>query len=93
MRVISNKVLKVFSQRHEQAEKPLQEWQRIVEKNQFRSFADLKRMFGSVDKVGEYYVFDIAGNHYRLIAAIHFNTQTLYIRVILTHAQYDYWRP
>jgi len=30
-----------------------------------------------VDKVGDYYVFDIAGNRYRLIAAIHFNTQML----------------
>lgn len=50
-------------------------------------------MFGSVDKVGHYYVFDIAGNHYRLIAAIHFNTQTLYIRAVLTHSDYDRWRP
>ena len=36
-------------------------------------------MFNSVDKAGEYYVFDIAGNHYRLIAAIHSNTQSLYV--------------
>ena len=50
-------------------------------------------MFNSVDKVGEYYVFDIVGNHYRLIAAIHFNTQTLYVREILTHSAYNHWKP
>ena len=92
MRVISNKALKLFSQRHGQAERPLQEWRRTIEKNRFQSFADLKRMFGSVDRVGEYYVFDIAGNRYRLIAAIHFNTQTLYIREIFTHSEYGQWR-
>ena len=35
----------------------------------------------------------LAGNRYRLIAAIHFNTQTLYVRAVLTHSEYDHWRP
>ena len=35
--------------------------------------------------IGPYYIFDSAGNHFRLIAAIHFNTQTVYIRAVLTH--------
>jgi mRNA interferase HigB len=38
---------------------------------------------------GDFYVFNIAGNKYRLIAAIHFNRQMLFIRFILTHAEYD----
>ncbi len=36
-----------------------------------------------------FYVFDVGGNKYRLIAAIHFNTQRLFVRHILTHADYD----
>jgi len=36
-----------------------------------------------------FYVFDIGGNKYRLITAIHFNTQRLFIRHVLTHSQYD----
>jgi len=35
------------------------------------------------------YVFDIGRNKYRLIAAIHFNTQMLFVRHVLTHAEYD----
>ena len=35
------------------------------------------------------YVFNIGGNKYRLIAAIHFNTQRLFVRQILTHSEYD----
>lgn len=82
MRLISNKVLREFGLRHKAASDPLQAWRKLIECNTFGSFADLKRTFNSVDKVGEFYVFDIAGNHYRLIAAIHFNTQTLYVREV-----------
>jgi mRNA interferase HigB len=35
-------------------------------------------------------VFNISGNNYRLIAAIHYNRGKIYIRHILTHAEYDF---
>lgn len=93
MRLISNKALREFTQRHRAAGESLQAWRKLIERNAFRSYADLKRVFNTVDKVGEYYVFDISGNRYRVIAAIHFNTQTTYVRAVLTHAEYDDWRP
>ena len=93
MRLISNKALRNFAKTHPVAEAPLQGWRRIVERGQFRNFAELKRAFNSVDKVREFFVFDIAGNYYRLLAAIHFNTQILYVRSVMTHAEYDEWRP
>ena len=34
-------------------------------------------------------VFNIAGNKCRLIAAIHYNTQRLFVLTVLTHAEYD----
>jgi mRNA interferase HigB len=36
-----------------------------------------------------FYVFDIGGNKYCLIAVIHFNRQLLVIWHVLTHAEYD----
>jgi len=36
-----------------------------------------------------FYFFNLGGNKYRLIAAIHFNTQMLFVRRILTHSEYD----
>jgi len=61
---------------------------------QFRDFAELRKSFNSVDKVGRLFVFDIGGNKLRLIAAIHFNTGKVFIRYILTHSQYDrnHWK-
>ena len=93
MRLISNKALREFAGIHPSAEAPLQGWRRVVEQSAFRNFAELKRAFNAVDKVGDLLVFNIAGNHYRLIAAVHFNTQILYVRSVMTHVEYDHWRP
>jgi mRNA interferase HigB len=78
---------------HPPAAAPLQGWRRVIERGGFQNFAELKRTFNSVDKVHDYFVFNIAGNNYRVVAAIHFNTQILYVRSVMTHAEYDRWRP
>ncbi len=93
MRLISNKALREFAIRQREADGPLRAWRKLIEQNAFAGFADLKRVFNSVDKAGDYFAFNVAGNRYRLVAAIHFNTQTLYVRAVLTHAEYDHWRP
>lgn len=93
MRVISNKALIDFADDHPDAHGPLQAWRRTVEKNEFPHFASLKSAFNNVDRVGTYFVFDISGNKFRIIAAIHFNTQCLYVRHVFTHAGYDHWKP
>ncbi len=93
MRVISNKALRDFAARHASAARPLQAWRRTIEGGEFANFASLKRTFNSVDRVGAYYVFDIAGNRFRIVAAIHFNTQCLLVRHVLTHADYKDWTP
>ena len=70
-------------------------WQRgarIVETGAFSNFAELKRAFNATDKVGDFYVFDIGGNKYRLIASIHFNRQMLFVRHVFTPKEYDKWK-
>lgn len=89
MKLISNKALRDFAIRHPDADPPLQNFRGLVEKGRFASYAELKLTFGSVDKVGERYVFNIGGNKYRLIAAIAFAPQLFWIKAVLTHAEYD----
>ncbi|MEJ0038187.1 MAG: type II toxin-antitoxin system HigB family toxin [Gammaproteobacteria bacterium] len=45
--------------------------------------------FGSVDKAGNVFVFDVGGNKARIVAAIHFNRAKVFVRYVLTHAEYD----
>ncbi|MBC7502375.1 MAG: type II toxin-antitoxin system HigB family toxin [Herminiimonas sp.] len=93
MRVISNKALADFSLLHPDSSGPMQAWRKIVESRPFVNFADVKTVFNATDKVGDYYVFDIGGNKYRVITAIHFDHQKLFIRYVFTHKEYDKWKP
>ncbi len=93
MRVISNKRLVEFAGVHPEASVPLQIWRKTMEAGRFANFAALKRSFNATDRVGGFYVFDIGGNKFRLIAAVHFNTQMLYVRPVVTHKEYEKWKP
>ena len=89
MHVISQKTLRAFWTKHPQAKNPLQAWFTRTKKAQWESFEDVKADFGSADQVGRLTVFDIGGNKYRLIAHIHFNRGKVYVRNVLTRADYD----
>jgi mRNA interferase HigB len=93
-RIISPASIKNFSAIHPDAEKPLNAWYQLVKKNEFSNINELKDIFPSADVVknkngDSLTVFNIHGNNVRLVAAIHYNRNTLYIRHILTHAEYD----
>ncbi|WP_322745241.1 type II toxin-antitoxin system HigB family toxin [Nostoc sp. LEGE 12447] len=46
-------------------------------------------MYPKAEAVGNFTVFNIKGNNYRLIADIVYETQRIYIKYVLTHAEYD----
>jgi mRNA interferase HigB len=87
--VIARKRLDDFMRTHPEARTSLQHWFTIVRKTDYASFANLRKTFPSADQVNQLTVFNIGGNKFRLIAAIHYNRKKLYIRHILTHADYD----
>ena len=89
MHIISYKKVRDFCQKHNSAESSLQHWYRIVRRVNFTSFMDVKKVFPSADNVGNFVVFNIGGNNYRLIAYIRYPLTRLYIRHILTHDKYD----
>ena len=89
VKLISNRALREFASLHPDSGAPLQAFRVRVEKGVYRNFAELKAAFRGVDKVGERYVFNIGGNKYRVIAGIAFSVQMLWVKAVLTHAQYD----
>ena len=93
MRVISNRPLLEFSAAHPDAAEPLQAWRKALESRAFAHFAELKNTFGSVDKAGDFHIFNIGGNKWRVVAFIHFPAQICYVKHVYTHQQYDRWKP
>lgn len=93
MRVISNRVLVIFAGQHPESGEPLQVWRKAMETRSFANFAGLKATFNSVDRAGEFHVFDIGGNKWRVVAFIHFPAQICYVKHVFTHKQYDRWSP
>ena len=89
MHIISYKALQQFWQKHPDSKNALSRWHKIVRHTDFNSFNALRLTFPSADKVDDLFVFNIGGNKYRLVTAIHFNRKKMYIRHILTHHEYD----
>lgn len=89
MRVISKARLVEFWQEHANARTPLTKWYNHVSNKTtiWESFTDVRKDYSSADKIGDCYVFDVGGNNFRLIAKI--IRERVYIRKIMTHAQYD----
>lgn len=90
MRVISISTLRTFWLKHPDSEQPLKEWYVKVCYAEWHSLADMRKDFNSVDYVGnQRYVFNINGNHYRLVVAVKLIPSLVYVRFVGTHDEYD----
>ena len=90
MRIVTYKRIMEFSEKHADAENPLNFWYHTTTAKDWNNLNDVKQTFNSVDYVGNNrYVFNIKGNDYRLVAIISFSAKKVYIRFIGTHSEYD----
>ncbi len=89
MHIISRKALKDFWEKYPDSETPLKAWFKIVEGTKYRSLNHLRETFAKADPIEGKVVFNIGGNKYRLITVIHFKYSKVYIRRVMTHAEYD----
>lgn len=94
MVILSKSILKQFSEKHPEAETALLKWYDETKAADWKNFPEVKKTFNTVDAVGnDRYVFDIKGNHYRLVALIIFKVRTVFILFVGTHKEYDRVKP
>jgi mRNA interferase HigB len=92
MRIIAVSTLRNFWSRsgRRDAEQPLRAWVHVVKSADWSKPTDVKQTFGSADILRNgRAIFDIGGNKYRLVAAIHYRGKRVYVRFIGTHREYD----
>jgi mRNA interferase HigB len=68
---------------------PLNVWYRVAAAAKWTGLVDVRRTYPATDFVDPYTVFNIRGNKYRLIVKIEYRWRLVFIKHILTHAEYD----
>ncbi len=90
MHIISFRKLLEFFEKDYNSRVALQDWYKRTKKAEWENYSDIKKTFNSVDSVGNSrFVFNIKGNHYRIIAIIIFALKRVYIRWIGNHKDYS----
>lgn len=90
MILIGRDELNKFIKKHVQGGKPLLAWAKLIGMSDYNDFNQLRTTFPSADYVHhKYTIFNIAGNKYRLVSVIDYNSQIVRIKRIWTHAEYD----
>jgi mRNA interferase HigB len=91
MRVISRRILREFWKKHPDAEIPLQTWFHDVELSKWKTSSDIKKVFQNASFLANNrIVFNIKGNHYRLVVVVVYQHGVVYIRFVGTHDEYDH---
>ena len=92
MRVIARKTLGDFWEQpdHGDAEQPLRAWFSETTKASWRNPSDIKATYRNASILKNNRVaFNIGGNKYRLIVAIRYDAQIVFIRFVGSHDEYD----
>ncbi|MBD2313554.1 type II toxin-antitoxin system HigB family toxin [Desertifilum sp. FACHB-1129] len=89
MHIISISRLKEFWTVHPNSEPALRTWYKLTSLAQWQHLAEVRQNFNSADSVGNFTVFNIGGNHYRLITYIDYQYKKVFIRYVLTHKEYS----
>jgi mRNA interferase HigB len=94
MRVIKPSTLKDYYTEHADAEGWLKAWLLIATKAQWQNLQEIRETYKKTDAAKAesgciVTIFNVKGNNYRLIVAIHYNTQRIYIRDFMTHEEYN----
>jgi mRNA interferase HigB len=90
MHIISFRKLREFFEEDSNSKVALQDWHKRVSKAEWDDFSDIKKTFNTVDSVGNSrFVFNVKGNHYRIVALVLFQIKRVYVRWVGTHRDYD----
>ena len=99
MKVIKQTTVRLWARKHPAAAPSLTGWLALIKAANFKNFVALREVYRSADLVRvasgrNVIVFNISGNNFRLVAAVHFNTQRVFVLRFMSHAEYskNHWK-
>jgi len=89
MHIISYRLLREFKLKHADCGDAIDNWYKVANKANWSNLIEVESVFPKAEAVSNFTVFNIKGNKYRLIVSIDYEKQVIYMKYILTHAEYD----
>jgi mRNA interferase HigB len=90
MRIYAKSTLREFWEEHADAQAALKTWYAVVRIAEWKSPADVKKRYPEASILpNNRVVFNIKGNDYRLVAAVHYDMQRVFVRFVGPHKDYD----
>lgn len=90
MRIVALGTLRDFWREHPDAEAALRSWYAEASRAEWGTPADIKASYRNASFLANNrVVFNIKGNAYRLVVAVHYNRRMMFVRFIGTHRDYD----
>lgn len=89
MHIITISQLRAYAAKYPDAYKQVESWNATVKSAQWNNLEEVRHIYRDAEAVGNFTVFNIKGNDYRLIVGINYDNQTVYYKSFLTHAEYD----
>src|SRR5208337_5644008 len=97
MHVVTEKHLNRAMKQYPDAAKEIMAWRKIAKAARWRNFVEVRQVFKDADDVKGCVIFNIRENRYCLATIIHYSREKddriteghIYIRLFLTHKQYD----
>ncbi len=90
VRVIAKRTLRLFWTNHKVSEAALKTWYKEAEEANWTRPKEIRNDFPTASFLSyNRVVFNIKGNHYRLVVRINYDYGLVWIRFIGTHSEYD----
>ncbi len=88
--IIARKTLLDYCRKYPEAAAALQEWYYELLRSNFKSFNELKKVYGNASLIGDdRVIFNVMGNKFRLLVRVSFDFKAIQIKWFDTHAEYD----
>ena len=89
MRIISERSIREFWQKHANAESSMREFIKVIRQSDWSSFTDVREVFANADYHNGFAIFNVGGNSYRIVGIIEYRLHIVFISSVLSHSDYN----
>ena len=89
MHLIAIRNFRTDTAQYPDVKKQIDNWYATVKRTEWQNLKDVRKIYKDAEAVGNFTVFNVKGNDYRLIVGIDYEAQVVYYKYFLTHTEYD----